>query len=123
MTAFPKLRWSAFKRQPDLDEKLRRSLIALNGDVLLSHQHRSEPLGKPTCGSLIYSYYKGIYRFLKFGHLAYVPPVRVVFYEPVLTAALKQVTGPILACVPEFCAPAPRGLARELEQRLGVGAY
>ncbi len=117
---FPRVQWEQSPIRPGADSRAQTLLARMSGQALLGHQRRARPLPKDVpCGALIFAFEKGIHRFLKFGRVRDVGTV--VFYEPVLTAAFQRQVAPPLTCIPEFCERVPPELARELEQRLGLG--
>lgn len=119
--AFPEPRWSQWRAAPELPEKTRRALQKLAGPGIAGEESseggRRRPLGKLAPGALIYSYEKGVHRFLS------KEPGKdgLVYSEPVLDSKLGRQSFRVLECLAEFCEPLPKRFRRELERHLGLG--
>jgi hypothetical protein len=99
---------------PELRASVRRELAALAGPGLNGHQRFPEKLRGAKPGDLIFSYEKGVHRFICAKPAADVD--EIVYYEPLFTSDFKLQSGWVLQCIRDFCAPLPPKLVARLER-------
>ena len=111
---FPAVDWKRHKVAADLATAVRRKLISTIGDTIDGFHLYPSRMKPVPLGTLIFTYDRGIYRFLgatkdRAGNAA------MVTYEPVFSSKLTRLNGEMLRCGSEGCKPVPRAIARELQ--------
>ena len=116
---FPETKWSAFKAKPEPGAAMKKSLERIAGAAIAGKTERATAFQKDCRpGALIYTYEKGVHRFLRHGGTK--RGGLYVLSEPVLTSNFRRTSGPPSDCISSFCAPIPVRLAREISRRYGL---
>lgn len=118
VAAFPTPKWSEFPAAAEPSAAIRKSLGRIAGAAILGKIEKKGAFPRGLVpGALIYSYEKGVHRFLSSGGSK---DEYYVTSEPVLTSNFRRQSGPPAACISYYCTPIPSRLSREIGKHFGL---